>query len=81
MDFYQAIIDRPISEPEPQPQPQPEPEPQPQDTTPNAFDVTNLTNQARNAALTTNAVTVTGIDTSVNASTNVGTIVKNGVDT
>lgn len=51
------------------------------DTTPNAFDFTNMTNQALSAAVTTNAITVVDINTPVTASTTVGTLVKNGVDT
>lgn len=53
----------------------------PADTTPNAFDFTNLTNQTLSTAVTTNTVTVQGIDTSVTASTTVGSLVKNGTDT
>lgn len=51
------------------------------DTAPDAFDIPNMTNQALSTAVTTNAITVAGINTSITASTNVGTIVKNGVDT
>lgn len=51
------------------------------DTTPDAFDIPNLTNQALSTVVTTSAITVAGINTSVTASTTVGTIVKNGADT
>jgi hypothetical protein len=51
------------------------------DTTPAAFDIINMTNQALSTAVTTNAITVAGINQSVTASTTVGLIVKNGVDT
>ncbi len=53
----------------------------PVDSTPDAFDITNLTAQARNTVVTTNAITVAGINTSVTATTTLGTIVKNGTDT
>lgn len=51
------------------------------DTTPNTFDFTNMTNQALSTAVTTNTITVADINTTVTASTSVGTLVKNGVDT
>lgn len=51
------------------------------DTTPDSFDFSNLSNQAQNTVVTTNTITITGIDTSVTASTTVGTLVKNGSDT
>ncbi|TXT35993.1 MAG: putative Large exoprotein involved in heme utilization or adhesion, partial [Comamonadaceae bacterium] len=51
------------------------------DTTPNAFDIANLTNQALSTVVTTNAMTVASISVAVTASTTAGTLVKNGVDT
>lgn len=51
------------------------------DTTPDDFDFSNKTNQAFNTVVTTNTITVTGIDTSVTANTTQGTLVKNGTDT
>lgn len=51
------------------------------DTTPDAFDITDMANQALSTVVTTNAIIVAGINTSVTASTTVGTIVKNGSDT
>ena len=51
------------------------------DNTPDAYDITNMTGQTINTVVTTNAITVAGINMTVTASTNVGTIVKNGTDT
>ncbi len=51
------------------------------DSTPDLFDISNMSNQTINTVVTTNAVTVSGINTSVTASTTLGTIVKNGSDT
>ncbi len=49
--------------------------------TPTAFDITNLSDQSLNTIVTTNTITVTGINVTVPVSTTLGTIVKNGVDT
>jgi hypothetical protein len=51
------------------------------DTTPDAFDIPNMTDQALSTVVTTGAITVSGIDTDVTATSTVGTIVKNGSDT
>jgi hypothetical protein len=51
------------------------------DTTPDVFDIVNMTNQVINTIVTTNAITVAWINTSVTASTTLWTIVKNGTDT
>ncbi len=51
------------------------------DTTPDSFNIQNLTNQPINTNVTTNAITITGINTTVNATTTLGTIVKNGTNT
>ncbi len=55
----------------------------PIDTSPDAFDITNVTNQSISTVITTGAITVSGITaaTPVNASTTLGTIVKNNTDT
>ncbi|MDD5770491.1 MAG: hypothetical protein PHE25_05975 [Candidatus Gracilibacteria bacterium] len=52
----------------------------PSDTTPDVFNITDLTNQTRNTSITTNEITVSGINQPVSATTTLGTIVKNGVD-
>ncbi len=51
------------------------------DAVPAAFDILDLTNQALSTAVTTSAITVADINTSVTATTTVGTLVKNGTDT
>lgn len=51
------------------------------DSTPDAFDIPNLTNQTINTVVTTGAITVAGINIAATATTTVGTIVKNGSDT
>ena len=51
------------------------------DSTPDAFDIPNKTGVTPGATTTTDAVTVSGINTSVTAATTLGTIVKNGSDT
>lgn len=50
-------------------------------TTPDAFDITDMVGQGLNTPVTTNAVTVAGVDVTVAALTTVGTLVKNGTDT
>ncbi len=50
-------------------------------TTPSPFDITNLSNQSLSTVVTTNAITVSGINVAVSATTTLGTIVKNGLDT
>ncbi|MBI3582573.1 MAG: hypothetical protein HY096_01315 [Nitrospinae bacterium] len=51
------------------------------DATPDAFDIPNKTGVTPGATATTDAITVSGINTSVTAATTLGTIVKNGSDT
>lgn len=53
----------------------------PADTTPDAFDIADMASQPVATAVTTNAVTVAGINVPASAATSVGTLVKNGVDT
>lgn len=53
----------------------------PTDSTPDAFDIPNKTGVTPGAVATTDAITVGGINTSVTATTTLGTIVKNGTDT
>ncbi len=53
----------------------------PAGTTPDPFDIQNMTNQLADTVVTTNAITITGINTTVNATTTLGTIVKNGTNT
>jgi hypothetical protein len=52
-----------------------------QDITPDAFDITNMSSQALNTVVTTNTVTIAGMNDTATASTTVGTLVKNGTDT
>lgn len=52
----------------------------PSDTTPDVFNITDLTNQTRNTSITTNEITVSWINQPVSATTTLWTIVKNWVD-
>lgn len=51
------------------------------DATPDSFSVSDKLDQSINTVVTTNAITVSGINVEVDASTTLGTIVKNGTNT
>jgi len=49
-------------------------------TLPNTYDITDITNAAIGSTVTTNTITVGGINTQVTASTTLGTLVINGTN-